>query len=121
MKQRWASLVVAAIFLIVGILATSNTIRLNRYIEQTLPRDQAQEQCNSETIETLKTWIGSRINRDAAMDARDDAAIASLDQIIIDGKASPEKISAWRDAVERDRAVRAAAGEHLGPLPDCRQ
>jgi len=119
--SRHLNLILAAVFLLVGVLATANTIRLNNYIAETVPRDAAQEQCNTETIETLKVWIQSRISRDGAMDARDDAAVAALEGILTnpDGRASPEQITTWRNAVANDRKVRAAASEHLGPLPDC--
>ena len=117
--SRHLNLILAAVFLLVGVLATANTIRLNNYIAETVPRDAAQEQCNTETIETLKVWIQSRISRDGAMDARDDAAVAALEDILASGQARPEHIAAWRNAVANDRAVRAAASEHLGPLPNC--
>jgi hypothetical protein len=113
------NLALAVIFLIVGILATSNTIRLNNYIKETLPRDQAQEQCNTKTIEVLKSWIEARVSRDSAMDARDDAAVVVLDQELNGLVPTAEQIMAWRDAVAQDRRVRADAAVSRVPLPDC--
>jgi hypothetical protein len=121
MNTRGVNIVLAVIFLVVGILATANTFRLNSYIHETLPRDTAQEACNTATIKVLKSWIQSRIERDSAMDARDDAAVAALEGILTnpDGRATPEQIQAWRDAVANDRQVRASAGEQRVPLPNC--
>src|ERR1700752_470626 len=119
MKERWIILAMAVVFLVVGVLATANTIRLNRYIEETMPRDQAQEDCNSHTIEVLKTWLLARSERDAAMDTRDDAAVATLEDILANGEASTEHITDWRNAVANDRKVRAEANEQRGPIPKC--
>jgi len=121
MTERRINLILAVVFLIVGILATANTIRLNNYIAETVPRDTAQEACNTATIKVLKEWVQARSRRDAAMDTRDDAAVAALEGILTnpDGRASPEQIQTWRDAVANDRAVRAAAGEDRSPLPNC--
>lgn len=111
--------VLAVLFLIVGILATANTFRLNNYIAETLPRDVAQERCNTATIDVLKSWLVARGHRDAAMDTRDDAAVATLEDILANGTASPEHITAWRDAVTRDRFVRAEEGQKRLDLPVC--
>ena len=59
-----------------------NTFRLHSYIRETLPRDQAQEQCNTDTIKVLRSWVDERIKRDSSMDARDDAVIRILDELI---------------------------------------
>jgi hypothetical protein len=113
------NMVLAAIFLIVGILATANTIRLNSYIRDTLPRDASQERCNTETIDVLKQWVQARVLRDAAMDRRDDAATVVLDSRLNGLEPTPEQIRAWHDAVINDRQVRATAGKQLVPLPNC--
>lgn len=119
MTAKRLEMVLAVIFLLVGIAAVTNTIRLNNYIRETLPRDAAQEQCNAETIAVLKEWVQARGQRDAAMDARDDAAVIVLNEITLNGKATPEEIAAWRDSVANDRTVRAEAGEQRHPLPNC--
>ena len=75
MTEKRLNYILGAIFLVVGILATINTFRLHTYINQTLPRDQAQEQCNTDTIDVLKSWVQERIKRDDTMNARDDAAV----------------------------------------------
>jgi len=113
------NLIAAVVFLIVGIVATLNTLRLNNYIRETLPRDRAQEECNARTIEVLKSWIAGRIERDSAMDVRDDAAVAVLDQELNGLVPTAEQIKAWRDAVAEDRRVRAEAGTQRVPLPNC--
>lgn len=117
-RHRW-ELALAVLFLVVGILATTSSIRLNSYIKQTLPRDQAQEQCNTETIAVLKSWVNSRMERDNAMDARDDAAVAALNDMLTGQQPTNEELSAWRDAIATDRRIRAQAGEDRIPLPDC--
>jgi len=119
MTSRRLNLVLAAVFLLVGILAVANTWRLNTYIKETLPRDKAQEACNTETIAVLKDWIESRVSRDAAMDRRDDAAVVVLDQELNGLVPTPEQIKAWRDAVAEDRRVRAEAAVQRVPLPNC--
>lgn len=116
---KWLDIAVAVVFLIVGIIAASNTFRLNAYIRETVPRDVAQERCNTETIAVLKSWVATRVQRDDAMNARDDAAVAVLDHEIVGELPPPALIQAWRDAVAKDRAVRAAAGERLVSLPKC--
>jgi hypothetical protein len=119
MNTKRLNLALAAIFLLVGILATANTIRLNNYIKATVPQDVAQTQCNTETIKVLQSWIEARIERDAAMDARDDAAVAVLEPKIFGQEPTPEQIRVWRDAVAHDRQVRDRAGEERIPLPKC--
>ena len=119
MTPKRLEMVLAIIFLCVGIVATANTIRLNNYIRQTLPRDAAQEQCNAETIAVMKTWLEARASRDAAMNARDDAAVVVLDAKMNGQDPTPEQIRAWHDAVANDRLVREQAGENNHPLPDC--
>jgi len=121
MTRQRVNIALAIIFLVVGIIATSNTFRLNNYIRETVPRDTAQEACNTATIKVLKEWVQARTQRDAAMDVRDDAAVAALEGILTnpDGRATSEQIQAWRNAVANDRRVRAAAGEDRSPLPNC--
>lgn len=119
MTHRRLNLALAAIFLIVGILASYNTFALHQYIRETLPRDQAQEQCNAATIKVLTQWLEIRKQRDSAMDVRDDAAITVLDRLISGGQPSPEELSAWRDSVAHDRQVRVDADAQSSPLPNC--
>ena len=119
MSAKRIELALAAIFLVVGILATSNMIRLNRYVAQTLPRDQQQEQCNADTLAVLKRWVIAREARDNAMDVRDDAAIGILDRLIAGEKAPPEELQTYRDAITNAGEVRRNAREELVPLPNC--
>ena len=121
MTERRLQLALAAVFLIVGILATANTIRFNQYVKETLPRDQAQEQCNTETLNVLKSWLEARVHRDGAMDARDEATVVVLDRILDERKATEVEVRAWRDAVIADRQVRGDVRDTLEshPLPDC--
>ena len=119
MNGKWINMALAVLFLIVGIMATANTIRFNKYVKETLPRDVAQEQCNTATINVLKSWIEARSARDGAMDMRDDAAVTALEGFLANGSARPEDIVAWRDAVANDRKVRATAGEKRLDLPLC--
>jgi hypothetical protein len=119
MTERRISLALAVIFLIVGIVAASNTFRLNAYIRETLPRDLRQEQCNTETIDVMKKWVQARADRDDAADSRDEAAVAILDVVLAGGEPTPEQAQAWRDAIINQRDARRDATEHLTPLPDC--
>jgi hypothetical protein len=121
MTEKKLNRILGVVFLIVGILAAVNTFRLNSYIRETVPRDAAQEQCNAKQIEVMKSWLEARANRDNAMDARDEATITALDQLLAGEKVGPEQLRAWRDAVVADRQIRLdVAGEfesHL--LPAC--
>ena len=110
---------VGVLFLIVGIAATVNTIRLNNYIAETMPRDVAQEQCNVATLEVLKSWTLGRIRRDNAMNSRDDAMIVVLDRVIAGEEPSVEDLRKWRNAVALDRHVRAEDAESRPELPRC--
>ncbi len=64
MNERRLNRILAVVFLAVGILASINTFRLHTYIRETLPRDQAQEQCQDETLAVLRSWVTSRTVRD---------------------------------------------------------
>ena len=119
MTERRINLALAVIFLIVGILATSNTFRLNNYIRETLPRDTAQEQCNAETLAVLKKWVFAREERDDAMDARDAAAIGVLDHLIAGDRPPVDELTQYRAAVQNAATVRRNAREQLVPLPQC--
>jgi hypothetical protein len=119
LTEKRLNRILAVVFLVVGILATLNTFRLHEYIRETLPRDERQEECNTETIKVLTQWLEIRKKRDSAMDVRDDAAITVLDQLTLGGKPNPEELKAWRDAVIRDHQVRIAADAASSPLPDC--
>lgn len=115
------NLILAAVFLVVGLLSTANTVRLNTYIRETVPRDAAQEECNAKQIEVMQSWLQARANRDGAMNARDDATITVLDQIANGNPITPEQARSWRDAVAADRQVRADVAHNFEthPLPDC--
>jgi hypothetical protein len=110
---------VGAVFLIVGIVATTNMIRINHYIAETLPRDIAQETCNAATLEVLKSWSLARVRRDAAMNSRDDATIVVLDRLIDGERPTVEELRKWRNAVAYDRHVRTEAAEARPALPHC--
>ena len=121
--SRRISIGLSVFFAMVAILVAADVVylqsRLNTYIAETLPRDKAQEQCNTKTIEVLKSWIDSRIARDGAMDARDDAAVIVLSQQLAGQPINPQDIAAWRDAVATDRKVRAEAAVSRVALPNC--
>jgi hypothetical protein len=119
MTTKRLELLLAVTFLVVGILATVNTIRLNSYIRETVPRDAAQEQCNAATIDVLTAWLQARADRDSAMNARDDAAVTVLDELSAGNQPTSQELSAWRDAVANDRRVRINAAESRHPLPAC--
>ena len=133
MSGRQVQILIAVLFLVVGVVSASNTYRLHAYIRATVPRDVAQEQCNTATIDALKSWLLFRSTRDAAMDRRDEASIDAnnalvgvLDSVVAGEKPSAEELQAWRDklrawneAVAADRAIRAQSGEQRVPLPQC--
>ena len=121
--SRRISIGLSVFFAMVAILVAADVVylqsRLNTYISQTLPRDKAQEACNTETIKVLTSWIDARNQRDAAMDARDDAAVTVLNQLIAGQQPNPQDLAAWRDAVATDRKVRAEAAGSRVSLPNC--
>jgi hypothetical protein len=119
MTPQRLNLALAAIFLIVGILATTNTFRLNSYIRETVPRDQAQEECQSQTLDVLRGWVAGRYKRDVTVDARDDATIVVLDKVAAGQTPTPEEFAAWRDAVSADNAERLRGTDLYHELPDC--
>jgi hypothetical protein len=120
MTQRHLQVAIAVVFLIVGILATANTFRLNAYIRSTLPRDAAQEQCQDDTLTVLSQWIQQRIKRDTSMNSRDEAVITILDKMLAtNNQPSPEDLEVWRQAVAADREVRLNATAESLPLPHC--
>jgi len=118
-RLRLINFAVGAVFLVVGIVATTNMIRINHYIAETLPRDVAQETCNAATLEVLKSWSLARVRRDAAMNARDDATIVVLDRLIDGERPTVEELRKWRNAVAHDRQVRTEAAEARPELPHC--
>ena len=119
MTARQLNLALAVVFLIVGILATANTLRLNNYIRETLPRDLQQEQCNTDTIKVLTQWLEIRKIRDKSMDIRDEAGIDAIDSQLTTGQVDPQKLAAWREAVAQDRQVRVDADRQSDTLPKC--
>lgn len=116
--KRWVNLALAIAFLIVGILTTASMIRFNNYVKATLPRDQAQEQCNTETIATLKEWAIARAKRDESAMARDDVAVSILNHMLVGEQPTDEELTFWRNAIEKDQATRAQYKAELN-LPIC--
>lgn len=119
MNAQRINLALAVVFLIVGILATVNTFRLNTYIKHTLPRDQAQEKCMADTVAVMKRWVQARNDYDAAVDFRDEATMLVMIDVLAGQQAKPEDIAAWHDAIEAEHRSRHYLIERLVPLPNC--
>lgn len=119
MTEKRLNRILAVVFLIVGIVAATNTFRLHSYIRETLPRDQAQEQCNTDTIRVLQSWVEERIRRDTALDNRDTISIAALSEWIAGKKADTQDLIRWRDAIAADMQLRDDTTTKRVPLPHC--
>jgi hypothetical protein len=107
------------VFLIVGVLATWNTARLNNYISDTLPRDQHQEDCQDATLQVLSGWVAERKVRDQTENAKDTASIAVINKWGAGAVPTPQELQAWAYAIAADRDIRLKATEEHSPLPNC--
>jgi hypothetical protein len=119
MNEKKISRILAAFFLLIGVLATVNTARLHSYIRETLPRDQSQERCQDDTLGVLRGWVNARWLRDATADNRADATIVVLDRLIAGQPATPEELRRWRDTVAADNTERLRGTQQLHALPNC--
>jgi len=116
-----ANIAVAVIFLIVGILSTANTIRLNNYIEQTLPRDTEQEHCQLATLEALRVWAAGRQQIEEAKTERDNAVFPLLRALERGERPSPEMSAQLDQEYFKTEAVKVTVNKMLAasPIPTC--
>jgi hypothetical protein len=113
----------AVFFTFVALMVSADLIilevRFNRYVNTTLPRDQAQERCNTETVRTMKTWVQNRLARDNAMTTRDDIAIRVMTDFANGDPITPAEVKEWRDAVAADEQIRRNSQKQFEDLPNC--
>src|SRR5262245_56635978 len=115
-------MIISVVFLIVGILATYNSIRLNRYIEQTIPRDTQQEACQLATLQTLRVWAVGREQIEDAKTERDRALYPLFDQLIKGEHVSPDVAAGVQRSIQHVNDVRNSVEQTLAvtPIPTCR-
>ena len=132
MNRKWAFYIIAAVLVAVAIVATTNTYRLNRsvqqqndYIETTLLRDTAQERCQLETIHVLRKWGKSDEARINVLKERNLALIPLFEAILNQNNPSniipAEQSQAVLDAIYRSEQVLNHEEQVFrdNPLPDC--
>lgn len=122
MTSRRVQTAIALVFLFVGILSVANAFQFNRYVRATVVRDNAQEECQRETLIALRGWAQARVATETAYSARDDALADVVATIEEGGKATPEQTRRLLVAVQGAQTARDAlfrnAREH--PLPVCK-
>src|SRR5215469_15865424 len=106
-----ANVAVAIVFLIVGILSTVNTVRLNNYIQETLPRDTEQEHCQLATLEALRVWAAGRQQIEEAKTERDNAVFPLLKALERGERPTPEVSQKLDDEYYKTEAVKKAVQE----------
>jgi hypothetical protein len=121
-RTRKAELLLAVLFISVGIAASINTLRFNAYKDTAIRRDTAQEQCQRDTLAALTLWAQSRT---ASGDAYDDVdtAQAMIIEAQRDGRpVTPDMQQRLLTAIHTAQLARAATTDALRqhPLPACR-
>lgn len=121
-NSRTVQIVIAAVFLTVGVISVINDINFSYYVRDTVQRDSTQEACQTETLATLKLWASARIDEVNKMHARDRLIEPIFIQLIKGQPIMPEDIQA---AAEAERAFQQSQA-HLvdlfnnAPLPNCK-
>jgi hypothetical protein len=114
--------VLAIVFFIVGVVSAVNTVKLSNYIQETMPRDSAQEACQLATLQALRVWAVGRGQIEDAKATRD-TALRPLLRELMQGKPVTPEVAADVDAkFNRVDEVRRSVDELLttAPIPDCR-
>jgi len=118
---RAVNIAVATMFLLVGILATLNSVRLNNYIEQTLPRDREQELCQLQTLQALRVWAVGRGQIEDAKSERDRAVFPLLQALEKGQRPSPEVAAHLDEEYAKTEAIKdnVQAMLRATPIPTC--
>jgi competence protein ComGC len=119
-NNRKAQIVIAAVFLVVGILSVVTTWRLNTYIRATLPRDAAQEQCFQDAVNSINLWVQTQAQSYELHHERD----VIINELLSDpAPATPEQIARLDAAIQKADASRLhylqVVREH--PLKTCQR
>lgn len=121
--NRRLNVVASVFFTLVALVVSVDLILLsnkfNHYVDVTLPRDQAQDKCNAQTIKVLEAWVQDQIARDRSVEMRDEANLAVLDRLIAAQQPTMDELIQWRVAVAHDREVREANQATEPSLPSC--
>jgi hypothetical protein len=115
-------IILGVVFLIVGMLSTANTIRLNSYIHETLPRDTAQEACQLATLQSLRVWAVGRGQIEDAKKERDAALFPLFHALERSERPSPDVASTAEQELQNVDVVRENVESMLAatPIPDCK-
>ena len=118
---RWVNIMIAVAFLTVGIIATSNTIRLNNYISETIPRDTEQEACQLATLQALRVWALGRGQIEDAKTARDHALYPLFEQLIAGERVHPDTAEGVLRSIQHVEEVRGSVEQMMDatPIPKC--
>lgn len=120
MNQRSAGAFLAAAFALVVIAAVGSTVRLNMYIREATPRDSAQEQCDTQTLEMIKSWMDVRSRRDVVERGRDDAVAKFLNETAETNEPTDRQLAELRDAIDDYQRAWGSGGLNFPvTLPDC--
>lgn len=110
----------AVAFLLVGVAAAASSIRLNMYIQDTAPRDSAQEVCDRQTLEMVKAWMDVRSRRDVVERGRDDAVAKFLNETAATNEPTIGQLVELRDAIDDYQRAWGTGGLNFPMvLPDC--
>jgi hypothetical protein len=119
LTEKRLNRILGVVFLVIGVLSTSNMIRLNSYISETLPRDEHQEQCQNQTLSVLAGWVVERKARDETQDAKDIASIAVINKWAAGAVPTPQELQAWAYAIAADGDARRKDSEDHSTVPAC--
>ena len=121
MNSKALNIVVSLVFFIVGSVAVSNSIRLNRYIGETIPRDTQQEACQLATLQSLRVWAIGRYQIEEAKIKRDQAVYPVLAALMAGERPNPQISEALNIEYHNTDQVRLDVEQMLAatPIPKC--
>jgi hypothetical protein len=98
------------------------TYQFNHYVNTTLHRDLAQEDCQQATLKALRAWAIARRGVYDAEHQRDQALTVMFDEIERGEYAHPDTATKVADTFAEVEAARQQAEKTLteNPLPDCK-
>jgi nitrogen fixation/metabolism regulation signal transduction histidine kinase len=98
------------------------TYQFNHYVNTTLHRDLAQEDCQRATLKALRAWAIARKDVYDAEHERDQALAVMFDEIERGEYAHPDTATKVADTFADVEAARQRAGKSFAdnPIPDCK-